>query len=104
MNRDLLTNIQLNCPQVLALLHVGATSYLVLIDQRVRRNQLNSDVMIDHWKALVKNSKAPMSALSVSTILSAFNSYRIQPHINWIIGGLLMLSLFPYTTFFLQKE
>ena len=77
IQNSVIKEIQLTLPQILALLHVGATSYIVFIDPRVRRSHRETIDRLNHWSSLYKNGKIAMSCLSVSTILSALNCYRM---------------------------
>ena len=90
-------------PRTGALFFSGSAFYVGFIDPFVRSSLPNPRDQLTHWGTMFKVTKVVMPAIAIATSLSTLKAYQVSKEPLWIMGGLAMMSLFPYTAIFLRK-
>ena len=96
-------DLQINLPRTLALMHVGATSYITLIDPKVRNSHQSLRTKISHWAAANSGIRKFMPILTFSALAASVNAWRITKDTNWLLGGAAIFSIIPYSLLFMSK-
>ena len=90
-------------PRTGALFFSGSAFYVGFIDPFVRRSLQNPRDQLTHWGSMNRWTKGIMPLIAILTSASTLKAYQITKEPLWIMGGLAMMSLFPYTALFLRR-
>ena len=90
-------------PRTGALFFSGSAFYVGFIDPLVRSSLPNPRDQLTHWAAMFKWTKVIMPTIAIATSVSTLKAYQVSKEPLWIMGGLAMMSLFPYTAIFLKR-
>lgn len=74
---------------------LGATIYIGLVEQPARLS-LNSRAMIEEWRLSNRRGTLVLSVLAVLSAAIAYVQFRLNGDVRWIIGGITILTTWPY--------
>ena len=97
-------DLQKNLPKALALLHVGASSYICFVDPCMRNKHLSLRKRIHHWAGVNNCAKFGLTAVTLSTLAAAVNVWKMTKEPAWLLGGALLTCIIPYHLLFMQDE
>jgi uncharacterized membrane protein len=74
----------------------GAAIYVNLVEQPARL-LCGIDAAITQWRPSYKRGTAMQAPLALIGSLAAFLSWWFERHVGWLIGGILLLLVVPFT-------
>lgn len=84
-------------PRTIALLFAGAAGYVGFVDPKARNLLPDTRQKLQQWTGMYQNSLPIMGGLSILGGLLGALCYWKSKEKFWLIGGGMMLSLWPYT-------
>lgn len=81
-----------------AALFAGAALYISLVEQPARL-RLDNQSLLTEWKPAYKRGTAMQAPLAIIGFLLGLAAWWQTGHVGWTIGGLLMVTNWPYTLF-----
>ena len=89
-------------PRTGALFFSGSAFYIGFVDPFVRDSLRNPRAQLTHWGTMFRWSSVIMLGIAAGTGASALKAYEVSKEPMWLIGGLAMMSVVPYTALFLR--
>jgi hypothetical protein len=87
-------------PEIIATLaagiFAGAAVYINLVEQPARLS-CGVELAVTQWRPSYKRGALMQGPLAVIASLAAFASWWFDRRLGWIVGGLLMLLIIPFT-------
>jgi uncharacterized membrane protein len=74
----------------------GAAVYITLVEQPARIS-CGTHLAVTKWRPSYKRATLMQASLAVIGSLSAFIAWRFDGRTAWLVGGLLLLLLVPFT-------
>jgi len=74
---------------------LGAAIYIGFVEQPARL-RLGAGAMVGEWRMSDHRGTILLTALSLVSAVLAFVQYRVSGDVRWIIGGVVILSSWPY--------
>ena len=90
-------------PRTGALFFSGSAFYTAFVDPIVRNSLRNPRAQLTHFGTMYRYGSVVMIAIAVGTGAAALKAYEVSKEPLWIIGGLVMMSVVPYTRLFLKS-
>ena len=74
----------------------GAAVYINLVEQPARIS-CGTDLAVTQWRPSYKRATLMQAPLALIGSLSAFSAWRFEGQTAWLVGGLLLLLVVPFT-------
>ena len=90
-------------PRFGATFFASSAFYIGFIDPFVRESLRNPRQQLTHWATMYNYASVVMSSVVLGTSFAALKAYHQSKEPLWVIGGLAMFSIFPYTFVIMGK-
>lgn len=85
-----------------AVFFAGSAFYIGFIDTGVRDSLRNPRTQLTQWANMYKRAAPTMAFLAAGTALAALKAFQTSKEPLWLIGGLTMFAIIPYTVLFMR--